>query len=379
MNKARHRKLDEIFREQLQALAATLRPSTIAYYRVQANRFLRFLRHTYPEVQTPGKLRRSPHILGWLRSLAEENPPLTNRSRRAALICVRRLLNDVADNGYPILEALILPQDFPPPDLYLPKPVSSEVDALLDRELRRTNDLLSNGLLLLRATGMRIGEFLRLNRDSLRHLGSNQWTLHVPLGKLHNERWVPIDDDTRGIFDRILSLVGPAAPPGVTNCTWPLLMLPNVSSFRTRYSRMRKALADAAQRISCPPIRLHQLRHTYATEMLRAGVSLPALKELLGHRDIRMTMRYVQVTQKDLQREYYLARQKMTSVHRIPQLPISQPGEDTIGIPGVCRMLGAIRHQLEMHRREISDDILSRKIDRFARRLETLRKALARL
>ena len=186
MRKARPRKLDQIFREQLQALYVTLRPSTIAYYRVQANRFPRFLRDTYPEVKTPGQLRRSPHILGWLRSLAEENPPLTNRSRRAALICVRRLHNDLADNGCPILEALILSQDFPPPDLYLPKPVSSEVDALLDRELRRTNDLLSNGLLLPRATGMRIGECLRLDRDSLRHLGGDQWSPHVPLDKLHN-------------------------------------------------------------------------------------------------------------------------------------------------------------------------------------------------
>src|SRR6266571_2083889 len=36
--------------------------------------------------------------------------------------------------------------------------------------------------------------------------------------------------------------------------------------------------------------RVRHSRHTFATEMLRAGVSLPALKELLGHRDIRMTM-----------------------------------------------------------------------------------------
>ena len=36
--------------------------------------------------------------------------------------------------------------------------------------------------------------------------------------------------------------------------------------------------------------------------MLGLGVSLPALMQLLGHKDIRMTMRYVQVTQQDLQR-----------------------------------------------------------------------------
>jgi len=39
--------------------------------------------------------------------------------------------------------------------------------------------------------------------------------------------------------------------------------------------------------------------------MLRLGVSLPALMRLLGHKDIRMTLRYVQVTQQDLQREFH--------------------------------------------------------------------------
>jgi integrase/recombinase XerD len=31
----------------------------------------------------------------------------------------------------------------------------------------------------------------------------------------------------------------------------------------------------------------HQLRHTFATEMIRLGVSLPAVMQLLGHKDIR--------------------------------------------------------------------------------------------
>src|SRR5260370_25566725 len=50
------------------------------------------------------------------------------------------------------------------------------------------------------------------------------------------------------------------------------------------------------------PITCHQLRHTFATEMIRLGVSLPALMQLLGHKNIHMTMRYVKVTQSDVQR-----------------------------------------------------------------------------
>jgi site-specific recombinase XerD len=376
MNKTQRPEMEQIFEMQLQALAASLKPGTIRYYRVQTNRFLRFLRLEHPEVRTPDQLRRNPHVLGWLRSMAEEDPPLTNRSRVAALICVRRLLHEIADSGYLLQESLILPQDFPPRDLYLPKPISPEIDLLLDRELRKTDDLFSNALLLLRATGMRVGECLRLNRDSIRHVGGDHWALHVPLGKLHNERWVPIDSDAHTIFDRLLSL-GATAVAYPSDIASPLLALPN--GRRVRYDQIRQALVETTRRIPCPPIRIHQLRHTYATEMLRAGISLPVLKELLGHRDIRMTMWYVQVTQKDLQREYHLARKRMNAIHSVPQLPIPQPvALCANGIPGACRILDAIKHQLEMYRRQLADEKTRNKLHCFLRRLGTLRSALAR-
>src|SRR5262252_9479568 len=40
----------------------------------------------------------------------------------------------------------------------------------------------------------------------------------------------------------------------------------------------------------------HRFRHTFASDMLRAGVSLPALMRLMGHSDIQTTLLYVQVT-----------------------------------------------------------------------------------
>jgi site-specific recombinase XerD len=368
--------LDKIFEMQLQTLAVALMPSTICYYRVQANRFLRFLRAKYPEIRTPDQLRRNPHVLGWLSSIAEENPPLTNRSRLAALMCVRRLLNEIADSGYVVEESLILPQDFPPKDLYLPKPISPEIDLLLDRELRKTDNLMSNALLLLRATGMRVGEFLRLNRNSIMHVGGDHWALHVPLGKLHNERWVPIDADAHMIFDRLLS-IGNSAAANLSGDQKPLLMRSN--GRRVRYDKIRKTLFEISQRISCPPIRAHQLRHTYATELLRAGVSLPVLKELLGHRDIRMTMWYVQVTQNDLQREYHLARQKMNAVHSMPQLPIPKCKDINIaGISEACSILNAVKHQLEIYRRQLVDEKASHKLRILLRRFDNLRSALDR-
>ena len=297
----RHASLDRIFDEQLQTLAVSLRQSTIGYYRSAVNRFLRYLHTAYPKLHPASQLCRDPHILGWLRSLGQETPPLTNRSRRACLMCVRRLLDDLISNGQPLPEGLILRQDFPPPDLYLPQPLSPENHRRLDQQLCQTDDLHSNALLLLRATGMRIGECLRLQTDCLRHLSpppdhDDQWALHVPLGKLHSERWVPADDRIRQIVARILALRGTVAltQPG-SSSDW---LLREPDGRRVSYQRMWPSLAEAARRAVCSaPVRPHQLRHTFATEMVRLGVSLPALKELLGHRDIRMTMVYVKVTQ----------------------------------------------------------------------------------
>lgn len=285
---------------------------------------------------------------------------------------MRRLLEDLADNGHPVREALILPQDLPPRDLYLPIPLSPEVDSLLEQELRQTDDLLSNALLLIRATGMRVGECLRLNRNSLRHLGGNQWALHVPLGKLHNERWVPLDDEARKIFERILSFTSTDSP----DPSDPFLLLPNGKT--VSYWRISTALRKTAKRTGLPPARLHQLRHTYATVMLRAGISLTALKEILGHRDIRMTMGYVQVTQNDLQREYHLARKKMASVHSLPQLSGNHdPAPGNSGISDICRALDAVRHQLEMYRRQLPSQQEKNKIQSLARRLAKFRATLA--
>jgi hypothetical protein len=102
--------------------------------------------------------------------------------------------------------------------------------------------------------------------------------------------------------------------------------------------------------------------------MLRLGVSLPALMHLLGHKDIRMTLRYVQVTQQDLQREYHKARQNTAQAHRLPTL--SLPKDIThANLPGICQALAATRHLLEMHRRQLRDEKAKRKLQRLDKRL----------
>jgi site-specific recombinase XerD len=54
----------------------------------------------------------------------------------------------------------------------------------------------------------------------------------------------------------------------------------------------------------------HNLRHTFGADMVRAGMSLPALKQLMGHSQIHTTLLYVELAPQDVWREYSRAIEK---------------------------------------------------------------------
>jgi site-specific recombinase XerD len=373
---SQHRQsLEEIFDTQIQTLALTLRRGTVTNYRCLVRGFLSYLRDAFPEVRRLSQLRRDPHLLGWFRWLLEHDPPLSNPTREGHLLGLRRLLNDLTANGHPIQPELIRREDFPPRPRYLPRPLSPEDDRLLLQKLRRTDDLPANALLLTRATGIRIGECIDLPLDCLRQLGDGQWALHVPLGKLHTERLIPVDDDGRRIVARLLSLRALAPPARLATSRG--FLLPRGGDLHPLYQTLRLALAAAAQRAGCSgPVTPHRLRHTWATEMLRLGVSLPALMQLLGHKAIHMTLRYLQVTQPDLQREFHLARQNAT--HRLPAR--SFPATTTTAdLPGIQQALAATCHLLEMYRRQLGDEKIRRQLQRLNNRLRAVASQLDQL
>jgi integrase len=94
----------------------------------------------------------------------------------------------------------------------LPRPLTPEQDQIVEQELQRRNDLASNALLLLRHTGMRIGECVNLSFDCLRTLGPGRWAIHVPLGKLKTERLVPVDAAVCEVINRLRVLRPPDTP-----------------------------------------------------------------------------------------------------------------------------------------------------------------------
>jgi len=370
--------LEQIFDSQIHVLATTLQPNTVAHYQCVARRFLAYLRTTFPRVHKLSQLRRDPHLLGWFRWLCEQS--LSNQTRSSYLLRLRRLLQDLADNGHNLQPGLIRLEDFPPRPHYLPKPLSIDDDQRLDHQLRQIDDLAANALLLIRATGIRIGECVDLSLDCLRQLNENQWALHVPLGKLHTERWVPVDDDVRRIMARILAL-RPLSPLSRWGNSHGFLLPRRGRGKQACQAPLRRALADAARHAGCTtPVTPHRLRHSFATTMLRLGVSLPALMQLLGHKDITMTLRYIEVTQQDLQREFHFARQNRVHLHPIPNLPLPPTTAPLrADLSAIHNAISATRHLIEMFRLQLEDDNTRRKLRRLTQRLFNISRELDRL
>jgi integrase/recombinase XerD len=62
----------------------------------------------------------------------------------------------------------------------------------------------------------------------------------------------------------------------------------------------------------------HRFRHTFASDMVRAGISLPALMQLMGHADIQTTLHYVKVSPQDVYLQY--ARAAAQCIHPQPRI-----------------------------------------------------------
>jgi hypothetical protein len=190
--------------------------------------------------------------------------------------------------------------------------------------------------------------------------------LRVPLGKLHSERLVPVDEETQRVVARIVELgaLTPVPEPEPQAFSLPRYWQPG-----TWYRALHTTLRDRARTAGCTGrVNPHRLRHSFATEMVRLGVSLPALMQMMGHRDIRMTLRYVEVVQFDLQREFHRARQSAASLYSIPQLPLpSSTAPTRVDLATIRQSIAATRHLL--HLLQPLEDKARRKLRRLAQRL----------
>ena len=61
------------------------------------------------------------------------------------------------------------------------------------------------------------------------------------------------------------------------------------------YKDVKKSFKTALLKAGIRDFRFHDLRHTFASHLVMAGVDLVSVKELLGHKSLTMTMRYARL------------------------------------------------------------------------------------
>jgi integrase len=355
-------RLAPIFERAVASLCASLHPDTTRHYRGTARNFLCYLGAEYPTVISPDQLRRDSHILGWMSRLRAQSPPLVTASYINLLIALRRIFNELAwTEQLPQLTHLIRREEVPRLPRRLPRPLTAQHDQLLQQEFLRRNDLGANVFLLIRHTGMRIGECADLSLECLRSTGPDQWAIHVPLGKLKTERMVPVDPFVCRLVQRLrfFRSLDPLPADG--------RLLARPLSKEALLHQLRDYLHQVCHSLGLPTrIVPHQFRHTYASEMLRSGVSFPAVMKLLGHTCSDMTILYLEVTLFDLQHEFDLARSKPRHLAPQPKTPIASL---RAGIDGVIDALLSAQHVLEMFRRILPKGASRSCLDRLTNRL----------
>ncbi len=366
MNRSRLARVDHpllpLFQRAVDSLTVGMVPDSARPYRGVARHFLIYLESEYPDIFTLAQLRRDPHILGWLTMLQSQSPPLATNYYIHRIVHLRGLLRELAyTEQLPQLAHLFRREDIPRTPQRVPRALPPGQDQLLQQELLRRNDLASNVFLLLRHTGMRIGEAVDLSFDCLYAATQDHRAIHVPLGKLKTERVVPVaafvcDLVYRLRFFRSLDSLPPDGR-----------LLARHGSRARLVKRLRDYLHEvtAAAGISARIVP-HQLRHTYATELVRSGVTLPVLMKLLGHSSPAMTIRYLDIISTDVQREFDMARSHPRHFAPPPKAHALSPHTD---LDGVLDSLRTTQHVMEMFRRTLPDGPVRRTLDRLSNRL----------
>ena len=295
----------------LHAKSVTCKPSTVSGMATRLAHFATIIAAIDPDA-TPATLDRVRHIEPWLIALTRAGNTKTGGTLSTAeqarrILTAANFLADISEWEWPEAPTrrLLHPRDNPRLPKPLPRFLPPDADRRLTEALHASpNRLPADALLLQRACGLRIGELLDLELDAVIDTATSGSWLKVPLGKLDTERMVPIDDEALNLVDRITATRSPGRPIPHPRTGRPADFLFTAHGRRLGQNGLRAELNRAAADAGIGHVTPHQLRHTYATALVNAGVSLQALMALLGHVSAEMSLRYGHLFDTTIRAEY---------------------------------------------------------------------------
>lgn len=130
-------------------------------------------------------------------------------------------------------------------------------------------------------TGMRKGEILTLKWDNV-DFESGLITIDQTNSKSKKMRRIPINSIIRKLLlEQRLKSAGNE-----------YVFFSSIGAPYKRHDSLKRAYSLALNKAGIEGLRFHDLRHTAATRMVELGCSIVAVKEILGHSTLDMTMRY---------------------------------------------------------------------------------------
>lgn len=297
--------LPPVSEQFLLMIGTYLKPATVSNYKATLSHLHFYLKS---ERVSLIKIKRR-HIEGWLIYLEKER--LGPVWRRSIIIRTRIYFRWLYEHRKIKVDPdkLLKRSDLPKRPQYLPKPLRPEEDYSLQDRLKTHDELNAKALLLMRWTGVRIGELADLKWDCVwvDHAGAK--FLKVPLGKLNNERMVPINEETYQIIKTIQDLSQAHYRP---ESDVPEKLIYQPSGARVLREQCRLLLHWVAREAGIRNrVNAHRLRHTYATSLLNGGMSLVGVMKLLGHHSMQMTLQYAAVSPEKVRAEYLAAIEKV--------------------------------------------------------------------
>ena len=325
----------------------SLRASTMVRVEGVLREFACWLAGNAPEVACVADLRRR-HIENYKLHLAGRPSARGGNLSKISLAehlgalraCFERLTEWDGDDVPAAV--LVFPGDLPLRDEPLPRFLDDGAFTKLLQATRADPDpFVRLAVEFLARTGLRKGEFLDLTVDSVVQIGAAYW-LHVPLGKLRTDRYIPLHPQLKDLLDAWLA----ERPASLRT---PYLFTEHGQ--RIGQGRVDRAVAKTARAAGIGHVSPHRLRHTLATQAINRGMSLEAIAALLGHRSMRMTMVYARIANRTVAEEYFAVSEKVEALYDAPKnLPAGAEGTE-------MRKLRA-----EMHQRMLGNGYCARPV-----------------